>query len=444
MTIRSLLRSVLYLSGILLCLLLAGTTFGQKFSNMMGQKLTVKLNRKLPSVVHLTGTAISVRTNSQVQGGMKFKEKLATFLESELFSHDTRLRPEPNNPDTIISCVITDCPPVSIKPESRQSSEYRKTPQKWNEKKRKYETEIEKVQVTKNFTVIRGSMNISYQVTDRRTKAILDSGNFTGKYLEEFPDGNGAPPPAEVEEQVMRSAVRQIVPRLVPTTEPVEVMLARGKLDDAGKLGQAGLWEKMSEALEKMEGTGDFKKPENDAYRIYDLGVANEALAYKFQGENMKQSYDYLLKASINYNKAIEVKPDEKYFREPLVRIEKALEQYQSLAKRQSPGRKTPPGQSPVSPSASRAEPPGGKSLPTMPSKALTNQDVIELAQAGLDEENLIAQIKEAPAVSFDLGPQAVMNLVKNKVSNRVISAMRIRQAALTKTPRSTPGKRKQ
>jgi len=49
------------------------------------------------------------------------------------------------------------------------------------------------------------------------------------------------------------------------------------------------------------------------------------------------------------------------------------------------------------------------------------------LRAAGLDEENLIAAINSAKAVSFDLSPAGLKTLLGAKVTNRVITAMRAR-----------------
>lgn len=69
----------------------------------------------------------------------------------------------------------------------------------------------------------------------------------------------------------------------------------------------------------------------------------------------------------------------------------------------------------------------------TKATKALTNGDIIALAKDGLSEANLIETIKEASAVQFDLSPEAQRNLLRNSISNEVIAAMRLRQAAKQK-----------
>ena len=58
----------------------------------------------------------------------------------------------------------------------------------------------------------------------------------------------------------------------------------------------------------------------------------------------------------------------------------------------------------------------------------MTNADVIDLRKAGLDDDNMIAAIREAGAIDFDLTPTGLKALLSAKVSNRVITAMRERR----------------
>jgi hypothetical protein len=57
----------------------------------------------------------------------------------------------------------------------------------------------------------------------------------------------------------------------------------------------------------------------------------------------------------------------------------------------------------------------------------MTNKDIIDLRVAGLDDDNLIAAIKSADNVRFDLTASGLRELLAAKVSNRVITAMRSR-----------------
>ena len=406
------------------------------------QKMEATLKRKHPPLVHIMGVSISVRARSQNGAHAPNAVQLASELESELCSNDRRLRPEKEKPETIISCNITQLDAAG-KFEIHTSQERRKIGerQKWNEEKKKNETEpiYEDVTVSRNYKFVSGVMNVSYQVIDKKSGAIIDASNIPAvRDRTPYLDGNGAPSEDELKQGMMKDVVKQIVHRLTPTIESVPVLLARGKLDDAGNLGKAGLWEKMLENLEdKMQ---PFKDPKDDAYRVYDIGLAYEALAYK--SEDLDTTKKLLQKAVENYSKALEMNPGEKYFHEPQTRIEAAANQYNKLKSQQSVELVQGP------PIGSGGEQPpnrqgaGSKGLPPTTNKALTNQSIIDLAKKGLDEAGLIATIKDASAVEFDLGAEAQGVLLENKVTSKVIASMRVKQDAQRKKPGSRTGKR--
>jgi len=54
----------------------------------------------------------------------------------------------------------------------------------------------------------------------------------------------------------------------------------------------------------------------------------------------------------------------------------------------------------------------------------LTNKDIIDLSKSGLGDAVVIAKLKQAPQVAFELGPKDLQKLKNNKISNGVIAAM--------------------
>ena len=66
--------------------------------------------------------------------------------------------------------------------------------------------------------------------------------------------------------------------------------------------------------------------------------------------------------------------------------------------------------------------------MPRMPklerAPKLDNRGVLDLIQAGFSEGTIIRKIETAQ-VEFDLTPKAVEELKKNRISDRVISAMK-------------------
>jgi hypothetical protein len=215
------------------------------------------------------------------------------------------------------------------------------------------------------------------------------------------------PPTApELRDRMIKNMAYQIASRLVNTTEQVPVFLARGAgLDDADSLMDQKLW---TRALEQLETMTPFPQSEDDAYRLYNLGVVNEALGY--QSEDVSKARKYLQEASIDYGKAIDAKPSEKYFLQPQTRIDTALAHYKTLGDQAAASVKLASAVS---------------SAPSAPADALTNADVISMVAAKLDEANILDTIKQASTVKFDLSARGQIDLAKANVNGRIITAMK-------------------
>ena len=186
------------------------------------------------------------------------------------------------------------------------------------------------------------------------------------------------------------------------------------------KLLENKLWSRSLESLETMP---PYSTPEEDAYRLYDIGVANEALAYST--EDVSRARTYLQQAAINYGKAIDAKPTEKNFLEPQNRIDTALAHYKSLSEQSKA-----PSQEAASPHTPSVKAANSSSVSTGadPSPdALTNDQVIEMVAAHIDEANVIDNIQHAPDVHFDLSVQGQVYLSQHGVNGRVLTAMKTR-----------------
>ena len=260
----------------------------------------------------------------------------------------------------------------------------------------------------------------------------------------------------QLQQLLIRKMVNLITPRIVNTDEPVEIPLAKGKMDEADKFATGGLWSRDLETLETMP---PLPKPEDDAYRYYDIGVANEALGY--QAEDHAAAKNFLMEAAVNYGKAIDGKPTEKNFIDAQTRIELAVAYYKSLS---APAPKVvvaeaapPPAATPASPasastpknttrsvstkpvtpkapSASATAPPKtapANTAPVTPPKpavpALTNAKVIEMFKGGVDEPTIIAAIHDAHNTQFDLSADGLIDLAKNGVKGKIVEAMRMK-----------------
>ena len=385
-------------------------------------KTKVYLQRKLPALVHLSEGTFRVKVTGR-ESQVDLSRDLGAQLETELMKDDPQLRAEEINPSIVISCQITDYshpqPTITLRPNLAAGKNGPKS--------------LPYLRVT-------GSLSVAFQA--RTGVQSLASNNIVAKYDEEFDSsGNNTShgvmgtmssawhrmtgsassedlnPPTEPELRLklLTSAVHQIAQHLVNTNEIIEVYLAKGKkpLDEGNKQAEAGLWQR---ALETYETAPQMTKPTDDAYRLYDIGVAYEALAYGAEDE--KAAMKFLDEAAINYGKAIDAKPAEKYFLEPQKRIETAIAHYKELEDQRRPRVVAAEVVSVSKPAASTLQPRG-----------LTNAQVVAMVKSGMEDDTIIDAVRGAKSARFDLSAGAQHELASNGVSAPIIAAMRARAA---------------
>jgi tetratricopeptide (TPR) repeat protein len=431
--------------------LTATPVFAQSFG---ASKTTVKLQRKLPALVHLPGDTIRVKVTAHqnvANVAPALASDLQSLLETELLKDDPKLRQEETNPATMVNCEITAIGPpqrtVTQKPNLLAGKGAPKT---------------------SAYVRITASLSVSFQAKSRDGH-MLGSDNVAVNYDQEFDSsGNNTsggipgvwgkvkdkwkpgsseneedqPPPtdAELRTKLLGLAVQQMAEQIVNTDETIEVYLAKdkGPLDDGDKLAKAGLWER---ALETFETAPPITKKDGDAYRLYDIGVANEALGYA--AEDPKSAMKFLDEAAINYGKAIDDKPGEKYFLEPQKRIQTAIAHYKKLEdEKNAPPPPPPPVVASETPPVPEKKTVSERVKPQPPppppkqgvthqtgSPALTNARVIAMVKDGIDDETVAQAVRNAKAVDFNLSSDAQRKLTAAGVSPAVLSAMKARAA---------------
>jgi tetratricopeptide (TPR) repeat protein len=381
-------------------------------------KEKVTLHRKLPAVVRLPGNSIKVTVTADSEDGA-LPYDFQAVLETELLKDDPDLR-EDDNPNTAITCRITQYEPPHETDTTAPAVAL-----------------VSGAPTTQTFQRVSGNLIVSFQAKTADGR-ILASDNVSAKYDEQFDSSgistsngvkgslsgtwnklkgkktadNTALGTSEVRSKLIIDAVQQIAEHIVNSDEAIDVLLARkdGPLEEGDKDALTGLWER---ALETFETAPAFPKPDEDAYRLYNIGVAYEALAYEADDE--KAAMKYLDQAAINYGKAIDAKPTEKYFVEPQKRIETAIAHYKELDLEKQRDAEKARNQS-VDSANSKA-------------KGLTNAQVITMIKSGIDESSVLQAIRGASAVNFDLTPAGQKALTAGGVSPRVLAEMKTQAA---------------
>ncbi len=367
--------------------------------------------------------------------------------------------------------------------ELRKRREYKKVGEEkvWDSKKNKYETKDKYayIDVFDNYKIVNGAQAASYKLIDAAGNS-FDSSVFKSHYRQEFKDGISTPGLDTVENVMMTEIAGEVARHLFPTKQQLEVLLPKGSFEDVGKLAQAGQWDQYLKSLENFP---LHKKPQDDAYREYAIGVCYEALGYR--SEDADKTLEYLERAARQYDTAIESNRDEKFFSEgwrdemsPRERVRSGVDQYRkykefvqsreewekstqralqvkggtgaSVAEAATPVRgalvpgTSVAGRSPTvaansatmagaaAPLAGNA---AGVSVASGPTRgldqALRNSDIIEMVKAGLSPQNIKLAIDAAEKTEFDLTPRGLIELSKAGVSNDIIAYLQTHQKKL-------------
>jgi len=407
---------------------------GQNFG---AAKEKVTLQRKLPALIQLPGNSIKVTvTTADEDGALPYD--FQALLETELLKDAPDLNIS-DNPSTQIICQITDyshpdpiettrvAPGLPIGTSITSIAKGAAKPATF----KRYTGELDVSLQVKNGA---GQLLISDNIKSSYDQEFDSSGNSTARGMMSSVTGTfkrakggeksediNPPTPAELRSNLIMDAVQQICEHIVDTNETVDAFLAKkdGPLDEGDKDAETGLWER---SLETYETAPPFPKPEEDSYRLYDIGVAYEALAY--QAEDEKATMKYLDEAAINYGKAIDAKPDEKYFLIPQKRIETAIAHYKELDRER---------QAKAAAAAAAANPAANITAPDPARKGLTNAQVIAMVKSGINEDTVIKAIRAADAVSFDLSASGQKDLTTGGVSAKVVAAMKTQEAKAPK-----------
>jgi hypothetical protein len=373
-------------------------------------------------------------------------------LEQELTSGEPRINLYSPQPQIVIDCQLNGLTRTET---WTKKSEYERQKVGEKEELNKKTQKMEKkdvykdVKVENRYRTVTWSASIAFRITETNSLTTLASDRNTYSESKEFKEKDYVSKPDLNLQGWANLTAKEIAAYVVPTREQVRILLPKGKLDSiSDKIEDR----KLAEALQELEDMPSLKKPEDEAYKFYILGACYEVMAYTNDQTDLLNQY--LEQSAKNYAKALDIKPDEKYFREAQHRLQSSVAIYKELRERYYAAQKTPnesrpkeslarpsptslsvtefkPTASPSPPSPVKTEPKRGTEPPsksqseTKATDPLTNETIVRLVKAKLSEENIIATINEAPATSFDLSPNAQLQLLQAGVTNPVISAMR-------------------
>jgi hypothetical protein len=361
----------------------------------------IELKTRQPASVRLFNTSIAFTGSSTNREYTPVQESLLATLETELVSNEKTLvkKNSPHEAEWTLSLKVTG---FSIS-----------NPQQRVETNGKSST---------SYTRWSGSLNAAYQVLDR-TGHVHDASNVSDAYNKEFNTSGGggimgkipsihgmgkkpgAPQvvpqtPEDVKQIMIKDVVQQIATQLGNTTKSLQVEVAVGDehLNRAQEFMDKQLW---SRALDEIEKTPAYPKPEEEAYRQYDIGLAYEAMSY--DSKNANEQRENIFKAAEYYDKSLELNTKEKYFVESVARTKDAIARFKALDL-QNTSQKAPAGGAPKATGKASAAP------------TVKVGDVIEMYTAGVDQAQIVDIIQNSPVVFDPRDKETVLAMAKAKL----------------------------
>ena len=299
------------------------------------------------------------------------------------------------------------------------------TKQEWNASKQKYETKpvYTSVAVQKQRKVLTAKLTGSFDVSAKNKD--VASGSLEESFRETYGEYSTAPTLSSLEDGLLKNAAKKVAAQIVPTQERATVLLPRASFESLIPLAETRQWDAYLAAVEAMPAK---KNPKDEAFRHYALAVAKEALAY--QNPNRNEALDLLRASQSHYETAAALNQDEELFRSgytsllssnvigsPLARAKDSVARFEAWSGSGSAVR--------VASTTGVAAPSTNTTTrPSAPPNAMRNQTIIDLAKAGLSDENIILAIDGASATAFDVTPESLITLSKSGVSKAVIAHM--------------------
>ena len=306
---------------------LAGTLLGDPgFGSLHKRKIDLSIRQ--PAAVRLANTSFAVTGSFANQAYLPVQESLTATLETELLGNEhTLVKKPPVEAEWVLGLRVTG---YALPPPQQRADNVGKnavTYNHWN-----------------------GSLHVSYQVLDRAGR-VHDAGNVEYNYDKEFPAGakSGSnvfqkiPVPGvkkqpgqsevpqtveDVKQILIQEVVKQIAAKLGNTKQTLEVQVAGGDdhLNRAADFMEKRLWSRALDELQKMP---EYPRPENEAYRQYDLGLVHEAMSY--DAASFNEQRENLFSAAEYYDKALEMNEKEKYFIDTVARMKEAIARYKAF-----------------------------------------------------------------------------------------------------------------
>ena len=381
-------------------------------------KKAVTMNRLRPPMTTLGARRVKISASAERAANSDDATTMRRLVEEAILTGAGTVAGERDKGDVQIKLTL-DRLDSHESSATKTKSVYQKvgSHQEWDAKNKKYVTKDDYANVNQSVQVrtLSGSLAGTFDILDKAGK-VVESGDLSERYEQTFDEGTTPPTPSKVEDDLLKKAATKVASQLVPTHDRVSVIVPKGSFESLVPLAEMNAWDRYLAGVEAVPEKRDARQ---EAYRQYALAVAKEGLAYN-SVDDRPRILELLREAIKHYETAITANPKEKIFstgyesmlasrtEAPMPRAAGSLAAFEKwIGTGSSPSRR---------PAVARAEPEVAATL--------TNATVIEMAKAGLTDENLMLAIDSAGSTQFDTTPNGLIALARGGVSRSVIAHM--------------------
>jgi hypothetical protein len=406
----------------------APITYAQGFSN---QKL--ELYPRTPAKIPLSGVNLTLKFESQAPVGYDQLRDVAKNLEDFLKKQIPQAR-TPDADKIEIICIVTDLQ-TSQKDVVMWRSEYQRTGSHTETDHTTGTTRTVDdygwVNVRRNGIAIDVRISVKYELKDSVTGILIDAETINTGYYQEYETYN-VPGINVVQRELLAKAANEIGQRFASRVFEIKAPLSKGKLKDASNLLVKRSW---AEAQRLLEATPRFSNNKDEAFRLYLLGIVNEAIAY--EATDIAYARKHLDLAAKYHAEARTIKPDQLEFWWSEGRAADLAWMYgnaQAKARALEESRKEViAGRIAVEEATRRIQIAGDQPSPTTAVGSgfdpLSNAEIIGWIKGGVPEKVIKATIKRAATYSnYDLSTSGIADLRRAGASQDIVKEMKSSQ----------------
>lgn len=396
----------------------------QGFSN---QKL--ELFPRMPPRMSLNGTNPILKFNSQATIGYDLLQETRKTMEAYL-RRQSFYSMASENAEIEIDCTVIDLQAYqnSVK---MWRSEYQRTGSHSETDSMGMSRTVDDygyANVQQDGIGVDARIGLKYEMKDSTTGIVLDAETINTGFYQEYETAS-VPDINSVHRELLNKVATELGDRFASQTYKIDVILPKGKLKQASDLLAKRQW---TEARKSLESIPKFSQSRDEAFRLYALGIANEAFAY--DATDLATAREHLIQASKLYNQARVIKPDQLEFwwsegrsSDLAWRYGKADEKARAFGE----ARKQVIEGSLAAEDASERIYLAGENADAPLSvgpgfDGVSNRDVIEWAKAGVPEPVIKSTVKRVGQLGrYDLSHAGLSDLSKAGVSKSTIKEMR-------------------